>query len=342
LNFKPGNTVKFIHTGEIGEVVEIIDHETVLVDLDGDEIPADIEYIVLWKNDAVHDPFGQTKKTISKIPKKPIEIKPKKLQQPKNEGLMVACVPNFDDEGNIKHFDIFLVNDTPYKVIYNFKIKVLDYFTPEKNEVIDPIHAKKVGQLSQYDLSDNPNLVFSLWQITTEGTGSKLDKTIKIKPKQFFKKVRNHSFTAVPSYTYELTKQFNDAKDEDLKTYTKRHIEEEKEEEFYEYVQTHKIHKIEDFAEFPIEIDLHIERLTADYVSLTAAEILQIQLQVFEEYLEQAIRLGLPKVHIIHGLGKGRLRNDIQKKLDRNPYVRMFANEHHPKYGFGATEVYLD
>ena len=51
-------------TAQLGIAVEIIDHETVLVDLDGDEIPADIENIVLWKNDAEHNPFQQTKKTI--------------------------------------------------------------------------------------------------------------------------------------------------------------------------------------------------------------------------------------------------------------------------------------
>jgi dsDNA-specific endonuclease/ATPase MutS2 len=75
---------------------------------------------------------------------------------------------------------------------------------------------------------------------------------------------------------------------------------------------------------------------------MTPAQILQLQLQVFEEYLNNAIRLGIPKVYIIHGLGKGRLRNDIQKRLSRNPYVRMFQNQHHHKYGFGATEVFLD
>ncbi|MFT5833427.1 MAG: hypothetical protein ACI97N_001054 [Cognaticolwellia sp.] len=338
--FKEGNTVKFIHTGDIGEIVEVLDSETVMVLLDGDEIPADIENIVIWKNETVHAPLQSNKQMIDK--KKPLDIKPKKLQSPKNEGLMVAYEPIFDNEGNINRFDIFLVNDTSYKVIYNFKIKILEYFTPEKNELIDPFMAKKIGQLSQYDLSDNPSMMFSLWQISTEGTGDKIDKTIKIKPKQFFKKVKNHSFTTIPCYTYEVLKKFNDKKEEDLKTYTKRNIKDEKEEEFYNYVRVHKVSEIEDRAEFPEEIDLHIERLTTNHKAMIPAEMLHLQIQVFEEYLDQAIRLGLPKVYIIHGMGKGRLRKDIQKKLSQNAYVRMYTNEHHPKYGFGATEVYLN
>lgn len=339
--FKEGNTVKFIHTGDIGEVVDILDSETVLVLLDGDEIPADVDNIVIWKNDAIHAPFGGKKKA-AKAPTPKKSNKPRILQRPKNEGVMIAFEPIFTTEGDISRFDVFLVNDTNYKVIYTFKMKVLDYFSPEKNDLIDPITAKKIGELSQYDLSDNPTVYFSLWQITTAGTGTQLDKSLKIKPKQFLKKVKNHSFTTIPCYTYELTKEFIDGKEEeDLKSYTKRNIKKEEEEKFYNYVKVHKVNKIEDKAEFAKEIDLHIEKLTADYKTMLPKEMLQLQMQIFDEYLDQAVRLGMSKVYVIHGLGKGSLRNAIQKRLVRNPYVRMYQNNHHPKYGFGATEVYL-
>ena len=338
MKFKEGNTVKFIHTGDIGEIVAILDKETVMVLLDGDEIPADIENIVIWTAEAEFSPAQIKKPTGLKV----IETKMKKLQKPKNEGVMLAFEPIFDDEGDISRFDIYVVNDTLYKVIYTFKIKVLEYFTPEQNELVEPIAAKKIGELSHYDLSDNPSVFVDISQITTEGMGEKFEKTIKIKPKQFFSKVKNHSFTTVPCYTFELLKQFKEKEEEDLKTYTKRNIEHEKEDKFYNYVRVHKVSQIEDRAEFSEEIDLHIEMLTASYGKMSPAEMLHLQIQVFEEYLDQAIRLGLPKVYIIHGLGKGRLRKDIQKKLSQNPYVRMYTNEHHPKYGFGATEVYLD
>lgn len=338
MKFKEGDTVRFIHTGDIGEIVAILDKETVMVLLDGDEIPADIENIAIWKNEAEFSAF-QIKKAVEP---KVIEAKAKKLQSPKNEGVMLAFEPIFDNEGDISRFDIYLVNDTPYKVVYTFKIKVLEYFTPEKNELVDIISAKKVEELSHYDLSDNPSIFVEVSQITTEGMGEKFEKIIKIKPKQFFNKVKNHSFTTVPCYTFEVLKQFKEKEEEDLKTYTEKNIKVKKEEKFYNYVRVHKVSKIQDRAEFPEEIDLHAEMLTANYGKMSPAEILHLQLQVFEEYLDQAIRLGIPKIYIIHGLGKGRLRNDIHKQLSQNPYVRMYANEHHPKYGFGATEVYLD
>jgi hypothetical protein len=337
MKFKEGDTVKFIHTGDFGEVLEILDRETVMVLLDGDEIPTDIENIVIWKAEAEAASF-QAKKTVES---KEIGTKPKKIQKPKNEGLMVAFEPIFDNEGDISRFDIYLVNDTFYKVIYTFKIKVLEYFTPEKNELVDPITAKKIGELSHYDLSDNPSIFLDLSQITTEGIGEKFEKIIKIKPKQFFGKVKNHSFTTIPCYTFEILKQFKEREEEDLKTYTKRNIKTEKEEKFYNYVRVHKVNQIEDRAEFPEEIDLHVQMLTTNFQKMSPAEMLHLQVQVFEEYIDQAIRLGLPKIYIIHGLGKGRLRKEIHKILSQNAYVRMFTNEHHPRYGFGATEVYL-
>jgi dsDNA-specific endonuclease/ATPase MutS2 len=50
----------------------------------------------------------------------------------------------------------------------------------------------------------------------------------------------------------------------------------------------------------------------------------------------------MPKVYLIHGLGTGRLREELHDMLRRHPRVRGFQNSHFPRYGFGATEVLLD
>jgi dsDNA-specific endonuclease/ATPase MutS2 len=42
---------------------------------------------------------------------------------------------------------------------------------------------------------------------------------------------------------------------------------------------------------------------------------------------------------VIHGLGKGKLKNEIATRLINHPEVKTFKNEYHPKYGFGATEI---
>jgi hypothetical protein len=97
----------------------------------------------------------------------------------------------------------------------------------------------------------------------------------------------------------------------------------------------------ERLARFPKDIDLHIEKLVRDPAAVSPADALRIQLAAFEDYLREAIELGVPSFHVIHGLGTGRLRQEVENRLRDDPYVRDFHNGHHPNYGFGATEVFL-
>jgi len=69
------------------------------------------------------------------------------------------------------------------------------------------------------------------------------------------------------------------------------------------------------------------------------AQILRLQLSHFEAFIENALRIGVPRVFIIHGVGKGKLRDMIATKLIQNRDVETFRNEYHPRYGWGATEV---
>jgi hypothetical protein len=95
-------------------------------------------------------------------------------------------------------------------------------------------------------------------------------------------------------------------------------------------------------AQFSKELDLHAEKLFPNPSKVSEAAIYARQIQVFEAYLQKAVRLGVPKVYVIHGLGKGRLRNAILQKSLAHPHVVHAQNVHHPRYGFGATEIILE
>ena len=66
-----------------------------------------------------------------------------------------------------------------------------------------------------------------------------------------------------------------------------------------------------------------------------------MQLRVFENYLEKAIMHNITPFYVIHGFGKGRLKEEVFKILERYQEVEKFENPFHPKYGWGATQVYL-
>lgn len=94
-----------------------------------------------------------------------------------------------------------------------------------------------------------------------------------------------------------------------------------------------------DKATFETILDLHAEALFKDPRKYSEAEIFQKQLMKFDEYLEKAIRLGVSKVFVVHGNGKGKLRDAILERARSRQEVLRAFNEYHPLFGFGATEI---
>ena len=70
-------------------------------------------------------------------------------------------------------------------------------------------------------------------------------------------------------------------------------------------------------------------------------EMLEMQLNAFEKYYDLAVSHHQPELIIIHGVGEGKLRNEIHEALRLKNEVKSFVNQFHPLYGFGATEIYF-
>src|SRR5207248_2843876 len=63
------------------------------------------------------------------------------------------------------------------------------------------------------------------------------------------------------------------------------------------------------------ELDLHIEKLTPDWEKLSSIEILAMQLKTFEKYFDLAVAHRVPWMIAIHGVGSGKLRDEIHEIL---------------------------
>ena len=68
---------------------------------------------------------------------------------------------------------------------------------------------------------------------------------------------------------------------------------------------------------------------------------IEYQLDAMERALDNAIAKGKVELRIIHGIGKGKLRDEIHKALSKHPQVKSFENAHHSRYGWGSTIVYF-
>lgn len=48
-----------------------------------------------------------------------------------------------------------------------------------------------------------------------------------------------------------------------------------------------------------------------------------------------------PNLIVIHGVGSGKLKDEIHEILKTKKEVKTFVNQYHPNFGYGATEVYF-
>lgn len=88
------------------------------------------------------------------------------------------------------------------------------------------------------------------------------------------------------------------------------------------------------------EVDLHIENLLPSHRGMSNGEIIDVQLRHFAKELDNAIRNNYSKIVFIHGVGKGRLREEIIALLDTYSGISYRAASYQ-LYGWGATEVLI-
>ncbi|MCZ8330181.1 MAG: DNA mismatch repair protein MutS [Flavobacterium sp.] len=119
--------------------------------------------------------------------------------------------------------------------------------------------------------------------------------------------------------------------------FSKAQIISEKEIPKPNYINKEKKSKKE--VPFP-DFDLHIEKLVKNYKSMSNYDILTIQTETAKKHIDFAIRNRIPKIVLIHGVGDGVLKSEINFILGRYDGV-TFQDANYQKYGLGATEVYF-
>lgn len=80
-------------------------------------------------------------------------------------------------------------------------------------------------------------------------------------------------------------------------------------------------------------IDLHLSKDIIDSPYFDPRNALSIQLDILEKELDNAIVSNTTELTIIHGVGEGVLKKEVQKILKSNKHIREFTNE------YGKTKV---
>lgn len=342
--FAIGTKVRLKHTGDSGVISDILEGGMLNVYIEDQDMEIPVFEDDLVRAQDYSDTNIKAKIITTKPVQKIVKYNLPQVETPgtilKSQGLQLAFDPEHDSDGTVKKYQVFLINDTEHDFLFSLKISTPNNIGKTTHGKITATSTYLIKEMLFDELNDSPTFDIEAWKITTEGTGKKQQKALKIKAQQFFKKVKTAPLLNRPVHLYVLfdkAPQKSTTQEENLKAYTQKKVRpvryQEADYQKYEY------HDVKEYANFSGEIDLHIENLTGVIGKMGSGEKLRLQLVHFDKFIEKAIRLGVPRVFIIHGIGKGKLRNTIAGRLIQIPEVVTFKNEYHPRYGWGATEV---
>jgi hypothetical protein len=365
--FGIGTRVKFLRTPDAGIITDKLGDGMVMVHLDiaDMEIPAfeedlireDIfnenmafekikhEYQYLKKQDASDSKVSKSSPSTNNSGSD--NALTSKSTQPilGHTGIYLAFEPLKKSDGIIEKFIMYLLNDTNSDVLFECELRILNQIRITLDSKIGAVGFEKLGEIYFDDINDAPDVDISVAPVYTEGVGEKQYKTLKIKAKQFLKNLTLSPFLNREMYSFLLFDKIGKAEksSDDLKKYTDSIIKTQKKaaKEIENLSPFSVLSDVNEYATFVNEVDLHIELLHQNPQSLSNQDIIHIQLSTFENFLMKALRLGVKRVYIIHGVGKGRLKEMIHARLKRHSDIVHFKNEYHERYGWGATEVIL-
>lgn len=248
--------------------------------------------------------------------------------------LPVMDIDEFGDD-YVEKLKIYLVNN--FRISYHFVYK-LSFFGDAEFELkntVQPFETFYIHDVEFADMSDSPAFEFDF--SLTQADKKKADHyetVVKLKPKQLFTKIEALRQNNEASFSYILFDKFPDKIPQDNNLSLDKLVG-----------KGYKIYNAKD-ARNHLEparsvVDLHIEKLTDDYSRMSNLEILTLQLKTFEKFYYLAVSHLQPTLTIIHGVGKGKLRDEIHDVLKLKKEVSYFVNQYHPRYGYGATEIFL-
>ncbi|WP_026751647.1 Smr/MutS family protein [Sediminibacterium sp. C3] len=339
MKYQVGDDILVLHSNEEGKVIEIINDKMVMIEVRGVKFPA---YM-----DQIDFPYFKRFTEKKLIPQKKLEPKiyvdqiakeaPKPNQIKVSEGVWLSFIPKFalDDFNDevVELLKIHLVNKTND----GFRFTYQQYFNGEEHfslvNEIQPFHDFYLHDIKFEAVNDTPSfsIDFSLLP-EQKGKADHYEVQLKLKPKQVFQKIEQLKEKNEPTFSYTLFTQYPDKQAESLP------LDSLKAKGFKVY----DAGKIKEYLP-PARsvIDLHIEKLTDDYKHLSNFEILSIQLAELEKWVDIAISHRQQELIVIHGVGVGKLREEVHDYLKTKREVKHFVNQYDPRFGFGATQVFF-
>ena len=335
MKYQLGDKVLILHSQEEGEVVDIINDKMVLIDVEGVRFPVymdqiDFPYFKRFTQQRSESGKKKEKQYIDNIKKEKASAKYKV-----SDGVWISFLPVFDkdvfDDDVVEAFKIYLINQTSEPYHFTYRLNFLGAEDFKLDNTIYSFNDFYLHDVPFEDMNDAPRFEFDFSLVNAnKKKAPNFEANLKIKAKQLFQKIEEIKIKNEPTFSFKLFEEYPDKADDVIPDYTNTYGQ------LYDASQA--VQKLEPARSM---IDLHIEKLSDDWKHMSNFEILSLQLAAFEKYFSLAIAHHQPNFIVVHGLGTGKLKDEIHEILKHKKEVKSFVNQYHPSYGYGATEIFF-
>lgn len=319
MSLQIGDRIKLLHQNTEGTLKQVYPNGLALVELDGE-----FEVEVLLK---------EIVSALPPDPKKAVAQRPRvasPMAATLADGLYISV--RFRDDGTW-HYE--LANHTPATVVFGLWTQNSGARMGTLTGQVEPRTARFLFKADSGNWQSAAHLVFQVIYFELQPTRHLAPQIVefRLKPKHFQQERKPHAYSTEPAILAEM--------------------------QLWEPLQnplaaaetpaaTEAGHSLPTFAiqanlltcERPPElVDLHIDKLLENYQDMLALEMKDHQMKVFEDCLSKAVAHQYRHITFIHGIGDGKLRKAIHRRLDHHPAVRKHEPLQDGLFGHGATKV---
>lgn len=320
-----GNRVRFLNEKGEGVVTRFKDKAHAFVEVDGFEIPYHVSELVLVDTEIVFT--GEEKKG----------------EEILQEGVFFMVEPDHEIPLLQNEFSFYILNSSSYHLLFTYSIRDGKQYQTTKQGEIGPFQKVLLKKLQKHQVREFGYhkielLFFKKQHYTPQIPVAEiihLNESV-LNPSTF---IPHHDFK-FPVWACTLKDNFMEAKqvEQKLTDYDKERLRMLKELKKQDKISVP--HKNPAFL-VDKEVDLHIEELTDSFRGMSNHDMLQLQLRSFQKHLDEAINNRYHKIVFIHGVGNGRLKQEIMAILAGYTKEVRYHDAEYKRYGMGATEVII-
>lgn len=342
MKFSIGDIVLLKRTGEEGRVVGFVNQEMIEVEVAGTHFPAFLDEVdhpyLKW--------FTEKKQSVAKKTAHPIPATEQKAERlPAHNvdpGFHLSFLPvfRFDEfEDVVDKLKTYFINQTAYELVLQYECAGRNGSIFSHKATLKPFSHFYLHDIPFEEMHDAPRFSWIVEQTHVTSRSGSMRDVLRIKPKKLFEYINKAQMANSPLFHIKLATDFpthSEIAEWETDSSKKSRIKAE----ISSGMPASKKPTVKAKAASR-PVDLHIENLVDNVSGLSNFEMLTIQLQAFEDAMDEAIALQQQSLIVIHGVGKGKLKEEIHSLLPNYAEVDFFQHDWSPRYGYGATEIFF-